>query len=580
MPTTRFLRRALCATTALALALPLGTRPAGAQTVETGTPPARVGQIAGLVGDVSFNGAGSNGAWVAAQDNYPLITGDSLYTQAGAEAAIALDSSRLVIAPLTELQVTSLDDESFTATQADGEMLLKLSALAPGQSFAIDTPGGTVTMAASGAYDIIAGPTTTVSVIAGQATAGGAVLGSGQAVTLTGGQAQATAFREDGFVRHALGELSPPPPPYVPQVVDQMTGIDELTSYGSWDQDPDYGAVWYPAVDAGWAPYREGSWAYVAPWGWTWVEAEPWGFAPFHYGRWIDRDGRWGWVPAADRGAAAGYTPVYAPALVTFFGLAAGAALTADIIRGGRVGWVPLAPGEAYRPPYHASAGYIQRLNRIDAPRGGFDGSMPIDHYANRGGATYVPAAAMAHGERIGRAGGGPVPAGELSRARPAAGAIDQAVRPAIAPRAAAAPRPEPARPVADRPAIEGARPEAARPDVPREAPRPAAPSFAARRDEVVPRPEVSRPEAAPEMPRVETPRPEMPRVETPQEQSPRLEAPPAERIESPRPPAPRVENATPFPRAEAPRIEAPRPAPRAEAPRPPPPANMPHPPG
>ena len=56
-------------------------------------------------------------------------------------------------------------------------------------------------------------------------------------------------------------------------------------------------AVWYPNVYPGWAPYREGHWAWVEPWGWTWVDDAPWGFAPFHYGRWVNVGGRWGWVP-------------------------------------------------------------------------------------------------------------------------------------------------------------------------------------------------------------------------------------------------------------------------------------------
>ena len=71
------------------------------------------------------------------------------------------------------------------------------------------------------------------------------------------------------------------------------------TQYGVMVRQPEYGQVWYPQVAPDWVPYREGSWAYVAPWGWTWVDSEPWGFAPFHYGRWADIGGRWGWVPGA-----------------------------------------------------------------------------------------------------------------------------------------------------------------------------------------------------------------------------------------------------------------------------------------
>ena len=178
-----------------------------------------------------------------------------------------------------------------------------------------------------GQYDINAGDAndpTTVAVISGAATIGQLQVPAGQEGFLSGTDqttAQLGALQRDDFMNQELARLTPPPPPYAPPVVEQMTGASELSSYGSWDQSPQYGAVWYPNVDSSWAPYREGHWAYVAPWGWTWVDVEPWGFAPFHYGRWIQDGGRWGWIPAsAYEGGSYGpdYQPVYAPAVVGF----------------------------------------------------------------------------------------------------------------------------------------------------------------------------------------------------------------------------------------------------------------------
>ena len=200
-----------------------------------------------------------------------------------------------------------------------------------------------------------------------------------------------------------------------------MTGVDELSAYGSWSQSPNYGAIWYPYVPAGWAPFREGHWAYIAPWGWTWVDAEPWGFAPFHYGRWIDDGGRWGWVPAAAYTPGPAYgpddQPVYAPAVVGFFGLAAGAALTASLLASQSVGWVPLAPGEPFYPAYHADPAYLRRINRGDVRD--FD---PATHrelapgdFVNRQAATYIPAAR--HGAR--RFGGIFRPSDDAGNVRP-----------------------------------------------------------------------------------------------------------------------------------------------------------------
>src|SRR5262249_32648898 len=149
-------------------------------------------------------------------------------------------------------------------------------------------------------------------------------------------------------------------------VSPDMTGAEDLAEYGSWDQAPEYGAVWYPSdVPADWEPYHDGHWDFVAPWGWTWIDDQPWGFAPVHYGRWAFIGNRWGWCPGRFERHA-----VYAPALVAFVG---GGALAASISigGGGPVGWVPLAPGEYYRPPYRVNNTYIQNINRTVVNRGG-----------------------------------------------------------------------------------------------------------------------------------------------------------------------------------------------------------------
>jgi hypothetical protein len=125
-------------------------------------------------------------------------------------------------------------------------------------------------------------------------------------------------------------------------------GAEDLSASGDWESDSDDGPVWYPSgVAVGWAPYSCGHWAWVAPWGWTWVECEAWGFAPFHYGRWVHRGPRWGWIPGPPV-----VRPIYSPGLVVFVGG-----------REGVTAWFPLGPRETYVPWYHASALYQNRVN-------------------------------------------------------------------------------------------------------------------------------------------------------------------------------------------------------------------------
>jgi hypothetical protein len=434
-------RRFLTVTTALTILSPTLARAQDASS-DSAPPPSRVGEIASLHGTVSYNGAGSNGQWVAATANYPLAAGDSVFTQDNAEAALAVDSSRINLSGNTELQLTGLDQTTLAATQSQGEVFLAINYLQPGQNFAITTPRGTVTISQNGNYDILAGDAndpTVVNVLSGAATVTdpGATLqvAAGQAGVLTGTDqtvAQLGQVQQDAFITEMMAEIAPPPPSYAPPVVQQMTGVSQLGQYGSWDQSPQYGAVWYPQVSAGWAPYRQGHWAYVGSWGYTWVDDEPWGFAPFHYGRWIDEGNRWGWVPAAAYSPGGGYgptyQPVYAPAVVSFFGAGIAVGITIGALNSGNVGWVPLAPNEPYYPNYpryRPTPEYYRQINQVNVRNINVVNihNTTINNYnygtlANRRAATYIPADAMSRGEMVSRY-GKPAPQTMLASARP-----------------------------------------------------------------------------------------------------------------------------------------------------------------
>ncbi|HEY5290668.1 MAG TPA: DUF6600 domain-containing protein, partial [Caulobacteraceae bacterium] len=191
-----------------------------------------------------------------------------------------------------------------------------------------------------------------------------------------------------------------------------LTGYDDLANSGQFVDTPDYGTVWFPAnVPDDWAPYRYGHWAYVAPWGYTWIDDQSWGFAPFHYGRWTQVDGRWGWIPGERD-----QQPVYAPALVAFIGG-----------EGASVGWIPLGPDEEYRPTYEVSLDYRQRINRANVRRpvtdnGGPEEGAGFTRYRNARAAVVVRPETFAGGAPVQRA-TAPVSAAMLTQSRPAASA-------------------------------------------------------------------------------------------------------------------------------------------------------------
>jgi hypothetical protein len=72
--------------------------------------------------------------------------------------------------------------------------------------------------------------------------------------------------------------------------VDFQVFYNELSPYGMWVNNVDYGYVWVPNLGADFRPYStNGYWIYTVE-GWTWVSNYSWGWAPFHYGRWYNDD--------------------------------------------------------------------------------------------------------------------------------------------------------------------------------------------------------------------------------------------------------------------------------------------------
>ncbi|GAB0112791.1 DUF6600 domain-containing protein [Acidisoma sp. C75] len=405
---------------------------------DAGTPPARVGWLSNIAGAVSFHSADQT-EWTAATQNYPFATGDALWTQPQAQASIFLDSSRIALNGGTEFTAQEIDQETAAAVLSQGEIFLNLVALQNGQSFTIQTPRGTAEIATSGQYEIYAGDSTTptyITVVSGalQFTPLGQsapqTVGPQQTLVVSGTdpvQSQLGAMQQDQFLTAMLRQVAPPPPPgavSAPPVTAEMTGTSVLAQYGSWQAQPSVGAVWFPQVASNWVPYRDGRWAYIQPWGWTWVDNDPWGFAPFHYGRWAEFGGRWGWVPAPaiDPGYRyASYQPVYAPALVTFLGIAAGA-VTAAALSSGSIGWAPLGLREPYYPPYAVPPRYFNAYNRpympdynrfyqqnitvvnnrIDYRNAQIINNQQSFNIVNRRGATFAPVAAMVGSRPIG----------------------------------------------------------------------------------------------------------------------------------------------------------------------------------
>jgi hypothetical protein len=329
-------------------------------------PPGRVLRLQSMDGPVSLQPGGVDD-WVAANLNRPLTTADRIWVDQDARAELTMGTAALRMGSQTSVAVTNLDDQTAQIELDQGTLELSVRVLNPGEIVEVDTPNFAYTVERPGEYRFEVLPdqdTSWITVRRGE----GEATGEGNAVRVRGGQQfsfsqgqslsyVSTPMRQnddfDEWCREReRREISSPSASYV---APGTIGYEDLDGNGNWQTTPTYGAVWFPNVNAGWAPYRDGHWAWVEPWGWTWVDDAPWGFAPFHYGRWAMVDDRWGWIPGP-----VGVRPVYAPALVAWVG---GPGFGVSVGLGGGVGWFPLGWHDPYLPSYRVSAEYARNVN-------------------------------------------------------------------------------------------------------------------------------------------------------------------------------------------------------------------------
>lgn len=372
-------------------------------------PPSRVGRLNLIEGSVSYRPADSD-EWTPATLNYPLTTGDQVWTEAGARAEAHVGQAAIRLAPETDFSVALLDDQTVRLQLSQGSLDVRLRGLEPDELFEVVTPEASITLREPGSYRIDFLDSTDIVVRSGEAE----LAVEGSSVRVSDNQYAVVSDAASGSFQL---RVAPAPDQWEAWCLDRdrnedryassrhvppaVVGYEDLEAYGSWVVLPEYGECWRPLrVHAGWAPYRFGRWSWVAPWGWTWIDDEPWGFAPFHYGRWTYLSGTWFWVPGA-----IGLRPVYAPALVVFLG---GEDWGFSFGVGDGVGWFPLGPREIYIPPYGASRVYIQNINIT------YVKNVDIEHfdvrhgrYKNRsveGAVTVVPRQAFVRAQRVDRA--------------------------------------------------------------------------------------------------------------------------------------------------------------------------------
>ena len=319
--------------------------------------PSAVARLSVVDGQVGLK-QGDAGGEEAATANSPIVAGDYLTTGDDGRAEVQLDPANVVRAGAdTQLRFTQLDGANDVAQIAQGTVELRVFAMGQ-DNVQVQTPSVDVEPSEAGEYIIsvtsdgntqITARSGSLAVVTPQGTQevdpGRTMVVAGNAtspqyqyideVAQTG--VEAWGDQRDQMLASALNAPSQ-------NVPDDMTGSADLDQYGDWVDIPGYGNAWVPNdVAPGWSPYSDGSWVSLNYYGPTWVGAEPWGWAPYHYGRWFYAPTvGWAWTPGPRY-----LHPVWSPALVAFFGFGGGIGVGIGF---SNVGWVPLAPGEFYRP--------------------------------------------------------------------------------------------------------------------------------------------------------------------------------------------------------------------------------------
>jgi hypothetical protein len=326
--------------------------PAGEEPGPIGRTPPRLSFVDG---QVSFWRPGAE-QWVEARVNTALAPGDELYTGAPGTVELQVGARAYLRAwGRTQLGLAGLEPDFVQVKVTTGYVSLDLRRLDPGHTVEVDTPNAAFTIERTGYYrvNVSDGRTSFITRRGGRATVTpsngtAASLAPSEEVVVEGPDAaqvstyvapELDAWDRWNYARtEAL--LDSPSSRYVAAGV---YGIDDLDHHGSWRVVETYGAVWVPTgVPVGWVPYSTGSWMWDPYYDWTWVDVAPWGWAPYHHGRWVYLSGVWAWAPGP-----LVVRPVYAPALVAFFGPRAGITIG---VAGPAVSWVALSWGEPVIP--------------------------------------------------------------------------------------------------------------------------------------------------------------------------------------------------------------------------------------
>jgi len=357
-------RAALYIAASIAAFVLAGVSPAHAQDeagAEGGFSAYAVARVKVLDGSVWVRSS-DGGDWEEFSSNSPVPPRSRVSVPDGSEAELQFHGGQFVLLTSgTDLEVRDLQEGKSVFRLRAGEIRFDL----PADDFApvsVRGPGGAVArFPVPGRQWLTVTDSDETRLVVRRGSA--VVTVEGDAHRLRAGQ-EAVIGRDVavGQYRGGADEFAEPAPPSEEaerQGAAPPAVVNELREYGEWVDVPAYGTVWRPRVSVGWSPYVYGRWAWISPYGWTWVSNEPWGWYPYRCGYWLtDPVFGWFWSPynsfvsvnfVFGSNRYRHHNVFFRPATVRF------------VPEGRNVRWVPLRPGERYRP-----SGFVRGDSRLE----------------------------------------------------------------------------------------------------------------------------------------------------------------------------------------------------------------------
>ena len=347
-----------------------------------------VARLSFVSGGVTYSRGDDPDEWDDAVENVPLTAGDRVYAPADGRAELELSSGNFVrLAPRSYVSTVNLSDDIKQFYLGEGSASFNIRRLASEEDFEIDTPNVAVTFEEPGLYRVAVHENgdSRITVRRGRAT----VAANGRQIAVENSEIRIYGSDSPRFEIAGL-----PAPDSFDRWVDErnflfdrayadayryasedIVGAADLNEYGRWEDIPEYGYAWTPAVvAAGWAPFSNGRWYWQDPWGWNWISNERWGWATSHYGRWVPYRSRWYWVPVRPRTRV-----FYAPANVEFVRV------------GDNIGWFPLHPRDRYTSwwqrhdrRFDNNVVYVNRNYITVVNQNNFISAQPVNRYLVR----------------------------------------------------------------------------------------------------------------------------------------------------------------------------------------------------